>query len=185
MRKFLIFGLLLIPVSCASVKQQHPASFNHHKYVNAGIGFSLIFKSPWQVYTSPENASPGLRRIFSVIRQQNQQVLYVGLYDDMKALAYATSSRPSINLDFYVSVLLALAHNSMGPVISKQKETINAIPMIKIEYFGKLENSRAIFLEYFFDVGKTRLRVAFGADYEIFENLRKEFEAVIESIQIR
>ena len=185
MRNFLIFGLLLLLVSCASIKQQHPANFKHHQYVNSEIGFSLAFKAPWQVYTSPENASPGIRPIFSVIQQQNQQVLYVGLYDDMKALAYATSSRPSVGLDLYVSVLLALAHDSMGPVISKEKETINDISMITLEYFGKLENSRAIFLEYFFDVGKTRLRFGFVADHEIFENLRKEFETVIQSIQVK
>jgi hypothetical protein len=185
MREFFIFGLLLIVVSCASIKQQHPGNFKHHKYVNSEIGFSLIFKGPWQVYASPENASPGLRQIFSVIRQQNQPVLYVGIYDDMNVLAYATSSKPSINLDLYISVLLALAQSSMGPVISKEKETIHDIPMIRLEYFGKLENSRAIFLEYFFDVGKSRLRVVFGADSEIFENLRKEFESVIRSIQVR
>jgi hypothetical protein len=184
MRYLLIAVMMLLLVGCTAAHQKQPGHFRKEKYVNRQIGFSLTFKAPWQIFTSPRNLSPDLRSTYQFYQRQNHEVLYVGKLGGPYVTAAATASKPSVDLDLYVRIFLALAHKAIENVLSREALSINDIPMIKLEYVGRMGETRVTHLEYYMDIADRRVRVIFTAKVGAYEDMKPEFEGIISSIQL-
>jgi hypothetical protein len=175
---------MLFCLNCSTSHQDQPGFFRKERYVNSQIGFSLTFKAPWQVFTSPGAVSPDLRKIYQFYLRQNHEVLYVGKLGGPHVIAAATASKPSVDLDLYVRIFLALAHSAIETVNSREAVVIKDIPMIKLEYIGSLGEKRAAHLEYYMDIADRRVRVIFTANVGAYEDMKPEFEGIIRSVEL-
>jgi len=183
MRYFLIICTFFNFIGCVF---QHPGQiggFRKEKYINHDIGFSLTFKQPWQIFTSPAQIPSDLKQTFHFYQQQNHEVLYMGKYQTADVLAVATASKPSVDLDLYVRIFLALAHGAIETVISREAVVVKDIPMIKLEYIGIMGKDRANHLEYYMDVGGRRVRVIFTASVDLYRHMKPEFERIMRSFE--
>jgi hypothetical protein len=150
-------------------------------YTNTPLGFSLDFGNQWTLYTKYEEFPDFVLSVADELQTDFSELLFFAHSADSLKASRAVVEILDLPLMQYVNLIKEVNKAALKEDLGTEEITLQGQPVIVWTYSFEQGDSSFRFVDYFWSKDQAKLRISFYTLESLFNAVKPEFDAIIQS----